>query len=126
MHAATVPFRIVNAPGQRYHPAIVAQAIATLLELFPARLAVALGSGEASNEHITGDRWPEKPARNERLLECVHVIRDLLRGEEVSVDGHVRVDRARLWTLPGEVPPLVGAALSEATARWCGGWADGL
>ena len=126
MHATAVPFRIVNAPGQRYHPAIVAQAIATLLELFPGRLAVALGTGEASNEHITGDRWPEKPARNERLLECVHVIRELLRGEEVSVDGHVRVDRAKLWTLPTEVPPLIGAALSVETARWCGAWADGL
>src|SRR5687768_6661947 len=87
MHATAVPFRIVNAPGQRYHPAIVAQALATLLELFPGRLVVALGSGEASNEHITGERWPEKPVRNERLLECVHVIRQLLQGEEVSVDG---------------------------------------
>jgi alkanesulfonate monooxygenase SsuD/methylene tetrahydromethanopterin reductase-like flavin-dependent oxidoreductase (luciferase family) len=44
----------------------------------------------------------------------------------VSVDGHVRVDRARLWTLPAEPPPLIGAALSEETARWCGSWADGL
>ena len=75
MHATSLPFGVVNAPGQRYHPAIVAQAIATLLELFPGRLAVALGSGEASNEHITGARWPDKAARNERLLECVHVIR---------------------------------------------------
>ena len=84
------------------------------------------GSGEASNEHITGDRWPDKAARNERLLECVHVIRRLLAGEEVSVDGHVRVDRAQLWTLPATPPALFGAALSVETARWCGGWADGL
>ena len=126
MHATSVPFGVVNAPGQRYHPAIVAQAIATLGDLFPRRLWVALGSGEASNEHITGDRWPSKPERNARLLECVHVIRSLLAGDEVSVDGHVRVDRARLWTLPPDLPDLVGAALSEETARWCGSWADGL
>ncbi|HEX2043177.1 MAG TPA: TIGR03885 family FMN-dependent LLM class oxidoreductase [Acidimicrobiales bacterium] len=126
MHVTSLPFGVVNAPGQRYHPAIIAQAVATLLEMFPDRLWVAMGSGEASNEHVTGDRWPEKPVRNERLLECVEVTRALLRGEEVSLDGHVRVDRARLWTLPARVPPIVGAALSVETARWCGGWADGL
>jgi alkanesulfonate monooxygenase SsuD/methylene tetrahydromethanopterin reductase-like flavin-dependent oxidoreductase (luciferase family) len=60
------------------------------------------------------------------LLECVEVTRALLRGEEVSLDGHVRVDRARLWTLPSRLPPIIGAALSLATARWCGAWADGL
>ena len=105
---------------------IIAQAIANLVEMFPDRLWVAMGSGEASNEHVTGERWPEKPIRNARLLECVEVTRALLRGEEVSRDGHVRVDRARLWTLPARVPPIVGAALSVDTARWCGGWADGL
>jgi probable non-F420 flavinoid oxidoreductase len=126
MQLAPVPFGVVNAPGQRYHPVIIAQAIATLDEMNPGRLWVALGSGEASNEHVTGDRWPPKPERNARLGECVEVIRGLLRGEEVSLDGHVRVDRARLWTLPVTPPPLVGAALSPETARWCGSWADGL
>ena len=126
MESTSLPFGVVNAPGQRYHPAIVAQAIATLDEMFPGRLWVALGSGEASNEHITGDRWPDKPARHARLRQCADVIRALLRGEEVSIDGHVRVDRARLWTLPVTVPALLGAALSVETARWCGEWADGL
>ncbi|MDD9369312.1 MAG: TIGR03885 family FMN-dependent LLM class oxidoreductase [Acidimicrobiales bacterium] len=126
MEAVRLPFGVVNAPGQRYHPVIIAQAIATLGEMYPDRLWVALGSGEASNEHVTGDRWPAKPARNARLGECVEVIRALLRGEEVSHDGHVRVDRARLWTLPAAPPALIGAALSEETARWCGGWADGM
>ena len=126
VQATSVPFGVVNAPGQRYHPVVIAQAIATLGEMYPGRLTVALGSGEASNEHVTGDPWPPKPARNARLRACVDVIRALLRGEEVSTDGHVRVDRARLWTLPAEPVPLIGAALSEETARWCGGWADGL
>lgn len=126
MQVTPVPFGVVNAPGQRYHPVVIAQAVATLDEMNPGRLWVALGSGEASNEHVTGDRWPPKSARNARLGECVEVIRGLLRGEEVSLDGHVRVDRARLWTLPETPPSLVGAALSPETARWCGSWADGL
>jgi probable non-F420 flavinoid oxidoreductase len=126
MATTSLPFRVVNAPGQRYHPAIVAQAIATLAEMFPDRLWVCLGTGEASNEHITGERWPAKPQRNARLLECVDVIRALLAGEEVTHHGLVDVDRARLWTLPEEPPPLIGAAVSEQTARWAGGWADGL
>lgn len=126
MATTSMPFRVVSAPGQRYHPAILAQAMATLAEMFPGRLAVCLGSGEASNEHITGDRWPPKPERNARLRECADVIRALLAGEEVTHHGLVEVDRARLWSRPAEPPPLYGAAVSPATARWLGGWADGL
>lgn len=126
LQATSLPFGVVNAPGQRYHPAIVAQAIGTLGAMFPGRFWAALGTGEASNEHITGEAWPRKDVRAARLRECVDVIRALLAGEEVSHDGLVRVDRARLWTRPAEPPPLVGAAVSEATARWCAGWADGL
>jgi probable non-F420 flavinoid oxidoreductase len=121
-----LPFGVVNAPGQRYHPAIVGQAAATLSAMFPDRLWVALGTGEASNEHITGDRWPRKSLRTARLEECVDVIRRLHAGEEVSHDGLVRVDRARIWTLPAVPPPLIGAAVSVGTARWAAGWADGL
>lgn len=117
---------VVNAPGQRYHPAIVAQAIATLGIMFPGRFWAALGSGEAVNEHITGDPWPAKPVREDRLQESVEIIRDLLEGEEVSRDGLVRVDRARLWSRP-EVPPrLVGAAVTPPTAQRAATWADGL
>jgi probable non-F420 flavinoid oxidoreductase len=126
MQATALPWGIVNAPGQRYHPAIVAQAAATLCELFPGRLWVALGTGEASNEHITGAPWPPKRIRNARLRECVDVIRALLAGEVVDHEGLVRVDRAKLWTLPAEPPPLIGAAVSPETARWCAEWADGL
>ena len=124
--ATRLPFRVVTAPGQRYHPAIVAQAIATLAEMFHGRLWACLGSGEASNEHITGGRWPPKAVRNARLAECAEVIRALLRGEEVTHDGLVTVDRARLWTLPPDAPLLLGAAVTAETARWIGGWADGM
>jgi probable non-F420 flavinoid oxidoreductase len=126
LQATSLPFGVVNAPGQRYHPAIVAQAAATLCEMFPGRLWVALGSGEASNEHITGEPWPSKSKRNARLRECVEVMRALFAGEVVDHEGLVRVDRACLWTRPAEPPSLVGAAVSAETARWCGGWADGL
>jgi probable non-F420 flavinoid oxidoreductase len=126
LQATRLGFGVVNAPGQRYHPAIVAQAAATLSELFPGRFWLALGSGEASNEHITGDRWPPKAERRARLGEAVAVIRALLAGETVSHDGLVTVDRARLWTLPDRPPRLIGAAVSAETARWVGGWADGL
>lgn len=126
LHATSLPFGVVNAPGQRYHPAIVAQAAATLCEMFPGRFWVALGTGEASNEHITGEPWPPKEERNARLRECVDVMRALFAGEEVSHDGRVQVDRARLWTLPAEPPPLIAAAVSAETAGWAGEWADGL
>ncbi|MBP2336279.1 putative non-F420 flavinoid oxidoreductase [Saccharothrix coeruleofusca] len=126
LQATSLPFGVVNAPGQRYHPAIIAQAIGTLAAMYPGRFWAALGTGEASNEHITGAGWPRKDVRSARLLECVEVIRALLRGEEVSHDGLITVDRARVWTLPEEPPPLIGAAVSVATARWCARWADGL
>ena len=64
--------------------------------------------------------------RTARLRECVDVIRALFAGEVVDHDGLVRVDRARLWTLPERPPALIGAAVTPETARWCGGWADGL
>ena len=126
LQATSLPFGIVNAPGQRYHPAIIAQAIATLGAMYPGRFWAALGSGENSNEHVTGAGWPAKPVREQRLLECVAVIRSLLAGEEVTHDGLVTVDRAKVWTLPEVTPKLIGAAVTESTAAWIAGWADGL
>lgn len=126
MQATSLPFGTVNAPGERYHPVIIAQAIATLNVMFPERFWVALGSGEALNEHITGNFWPLKATRNERLRECAGIIRALLAGETVTHDGLVTVHEARLWSLPGTMPTLIGAALSEETARHIGTWADGM
>lgn len=126
LQSTGLSFGVVNAPGQRYHPAIVAQAIGTLAAMYPGRFWTALGTGEAANEHITGDGWPRKSLRNARLRECVDVIRALLAGEEVSHDGLVTVDRAKLWTLPHVQPALIGAAVSVETAGWVAEWADGL
>jgi len=121
-----LPFGVVAAPGQRYHPAVLAQAIATLGAMFPGRFWAALGSGEAMNEHVTGERWPTKAERDDRLRECVAVIRALLAGEEVTHHGLVTVDRARVWSLPDVPPRLVGPAVTPATARRHADWADGL
>jgi coenzyme F420-dependent glucose-6-phosphate dehydrogenase len=126
MQATNLPFGVVNAPGDRYHPAIIAQAIGTLGVMFPERFWVALGSGEALNEHITGNPWPVKAERNARLKECAEIIRALLKGETVTHDGRVTVREARLWTRPEVMPRIIGAALSEPTAREIGGWADGM
>ncbi len=126
LQATDLPLGVVTAPGQRYHPAVIAQAIATLAEMFPGRFWAPLGSGEAVNEHVTGERWPIKAERDGRLLECVDVIRALLRGEEVTHAGRIRVDRARVWSLPEVAPALVGAAVSAETARTVSTWADGL
>jgi coenzyme F420-dependent glucose-6-phosphate dehydrogenase len=126
LEATSFPFSMVNAPGQRYHPAIVAQAIGTLTQMYPGRLEVAFGSGEAINEKITGDPWPKKSIRNQRLLECVHIIRKLLKGKTVSHHGFVKIQDATLFTRPSILPKLLGAAITEQTARWVGSWADGL
>jgi coenzyme F420-dependent glucose-6-phosphate dehydrogenase len=126
MQAIDRPFGIVSAPGYRYHPAVLAQAAATLAEMHPGRLWVALGSGEAVNESITGLPWPEKPERNARLRECVAIFRALLAGETVTHRGRITVTEARLYTRPGLPVPLFGAAVSQETARFCGSWADGL
>ena len=126
LQATKIPHGVVNAPGDRYHPAIIAQAAATLAEMFPRRFWLAIGSGEALNEHVTGNPWPPKPERNERLRECADVIRALWRGETVTHRGRVVVEEAKLYSRPATPPRLLGAAVSEETARWVASWADGL
>jgi probable non-F420 flavinoid oxidoreductase len=124
--ATEIPFGIVTAPGQRYHPAIVAQAGATLAEMFPGRFWMAVGSGQMLNESITGDKWPDKEQRNLRLRECADIMRRLWTGETVTHRGLVNVESARLYSLPDRPPMIIGAALTPATAHWLGSWADGL
>ncbi|MET9297231.1 TIGR03885 family FMN-dependent LLM class oxidoreductase [Streptomyces sp. NPDC003077] len=121
-----LPMGVVTAPGQRYHPAVLAQAAATLAQMFPGRLWVGLGTGQALNEHVTGEPWPAKEVRTRRLEACVEVIRALFAGETVSHDGLVRVDRARLWSLPERPPILLAAAVTPGSAARAARWADGL
>lgn len=121
-----LPAGVVNAPVGRYHPAIIAQAAATLSEMFAQRFWIAVGSGEALNERIVDDPWPEKPARNARLREAVDVMRALWAGQTVTHRGAFVVREAKLYTRPVQPPAVYAAALSVDTARWAGEWADGL
>lgn len=127
LQATSIPIGVLAIPGGwRYHPAVVAQAGATLAEMFPGRFWMAPGSGEALNEQIVGERWPTKEERNARLLEAVEIIRALWAGETVTHHGLLHVEEAKLYSLPETPPPLIGPALSPETAEWMGGWADGL
>ena len=126
MSRVDASFGVVNSPVGRYHPAVIAQAVATLASMFPDRFWIAVGSGEAINECITGEEWPSKDARNRRLLEAVDVMRALWRGETVHHRGAFRVEHAQLFTRPESPPQVFVAALSEATAKWGAQWADGL
>lgn len=126
MQACDLPFGSIAAPGYRTHPAVLAQAAATLAEMFPGRFWLALGSGEAVNEAITGLPWPEKAERNARLKECAEIIRALFDGEEVTHRGRVTVIGAKLYTRPGTPVPLLAGAVSKETAAEVAGWADGL
>jgi probable non-F420 flavinoid oxidoreductase len=126
LQATPMSFGTVCAPGQRYHPAIIAQAAATLAEMYPERLWLALGSGEALNESITGQPWPPKEERQARLQECADMMRALWAGETVTRRGLVSAQNARLYVRPDATPLLLGAAISPDTARWVGEWADGM
>jgi probable non-F420 flavinoid oxidoreductase len=126
LQATSLSFGTVTAPGWRYAPAILAQAAATLASMYPGRLWVACGTGEALNERITGRPWPPKDERNEHLRECVRIMRALWAGETVTTRGRIRLVEAKLYTRPERPPMVLGAALSEETARFVAGWADGL
>lgn len=126
MQATNLEFGVVNAPGQRYHPAIIAQAVATLDEMFPGRFWIANGSGQALNENITGEKWPPKEKRNTRLEESVKVMRELWKGDYVTHHGIINIENAKLFTPPTQTPTVFGAAITPKTAAWLADWADGL
>ncbi|MER6471658.1 LLM class F420-dependent oxidoreductase [Streptomyces collinus] len=97
----------VTCPTVRIHPAVLAQAAATTAVMTGGRFRLGVGTGEALNEHILGDRWPPLPVRLEMLEEAVQVMRRLFTGEEVSHHGpHYTVENARLYTVPDEPVPI--------------------
>lgn len=124
--ATGMSFGTVCAPGDRYHPAVIAQSAATLADLYPERFWLAVGTGEALNENITGVGWPTKAQRKERLAECVEIMRQLWAGKTVSHDGLVKVKAAKLYSRPTVSPLLIGACLTPESAEWIGTWADGM
>jgi G6PDH family F420-dependent oxidoreductase len=117
----------VTPPGFRYHPAILAQAAATLEAMFPGRFYLGLGAGEALNEHIVGDYWPEAPVRLERLMESIEIIEKLFTGKKIKHRGaHFNVESARLYTLPPSPPPIYVATSGPVMAMRTGKFTDGI
>jgi G6PDH family F420-dependent oxidoreductase len=117
----------VVCPTVRIHPAVIAQAAATTAAMMPGRFWLGLGSGEALNEHITGEPWPPATLRIDMLAEAVQVIRMLFDGDEVSFWGdHFTVENARLFTLPDPLPPIYLAAGGQESAYIAGEISDGL
>ena len=117
----------VTCPSFRMHPAIVAQAAATLEVMYPGRTWLGLGSGEALNEHAFGGYWPEAPERINRMFEAIEIISKLFSGKEVKHEGRFfKMETCRLWTLPDKTPPIYIATAGLVTAKRTGQFADGL
>lgn len=117
----------VTPPGYRYHPAVLAQAAATLEAMYPGRFYLGLGAGEALNEHIVGDYWPEAPVRLERLMESIEIIQRLFSGKVVKHRGnHFTVESAKLYTLPDNPPPIYVATSGPIMAGRTGKFTDGI
>jgi coenzyme F420-dependent glucose-6-phosphate dehydrogenase len=111
----------VTCPMIRIHPAVIAQAAATSALLLEDRFFLGVGTGENLNEHVLGDRWPSYDERAEMLEEAVAVMRQLWEGGLVSHRGrHYTVDRARLYSVPDEPPPVAIAAAGPESAMLAG------
>jgi G6PDH family F420-dependent oxidoreductase len=117
----------VTPPGYRYHPAIIAQAAATLEAMFPGRFYLGLGAGEALNEHIVGEYWPEAPVRLERLMESIEIIEALFTGKVVKHRGaHFTLESTKLYTMPENPPPIYVATSGPIMAGRTGRYTDGI
>jgi coenzyme F420-dependent glucose-6-phosphate dehydrogenase len=117
----------VTAPTVRIHPAIIAQAAATSAAMMPGRFFLGVGSGEALNEHITGERWPETEIRLEMLEESIAVMRLLWQGGNQSHHGkYYTVENARLYTLPEQPVQIMIGASGPKAAELAGRLGDGL
>ncbi len=121
----------VTAPTFRWHPAMVAQASATMAAMYPGRHWLGLGSGEALNEHLLGAYWPEVPERINRMFEAIEIITKLfdasLAGKDVKHRGEFyQLESTRLWTMPEQPPEIYVATAGPVTAKRAGRNADGL
>jgi len=118
----------VLTPTYRYHPAIVAQAFATLGAMFPGRIVLGLGTGESLNEvPATGMQWPEMKERFARLREAVTLIRRLWNEERLTFEGtYYRTRRATIYDRPSMSIPIYVAAGGPQVARYAGRAGDGM
>lgn len=118
---------LVTCPTVRTHPAVVAQAAATSAVLTGGRFRFGVGTGEALNEHITGEIWPRADIRSDMLEEAVEIIRMLFTGDLVDYDGiYYTVDNARLYTVPDTPIPIHVSAFGPKAAELAGAIGDGL
>lgn len=117
----------VTCPILRQHPALVAQAAATSAVLLgEGRFRLGVGTGEALNEHVLGDTWPEADVRLEMLEEAVELIRALWSGDAVSHRGrHYRVQNARIWTRPASPPEILVSAFGPKAVELAARIGDG-
>jgi G6PDH family F420-dependent oxidoreductase len=116
----------VTCPTVRIHPAIIAQAGATSAVLTRGKFVLGVGSGEALNEHILGDRWPKTDVRLEMLDEAIQVLRELWKGGFVDHHGpHYDVEHARVYTLPDEPVPVYVSGFGPKSTRLAGRIGDG-
>ncbi len=117
----------VTCPSFRQHPAIIAQAAATMAAMYPGRFWLGLGSGEALNEHIVAGYWPEVAERISRMFESIEIIRKLFSGKDVKHAGEFyKMETMRLWTMPDKPPPIYVATAGPVTAEKTGKFCDGL
>lgn len=117
---------LVTCPTVRLHPVVTAQAAATSGVLLDGRFALGVGTGEALNEHVHGDRWPSFAERADMLEEAVGVMRALFTGRQVSHRGrHYTVDNARLYTVPADPPPVLVSGFGPNAAELAGRIGDG-
>jgi len=108
----------VTCPTVRYHPAIIAQAAATLAIISDGRFTLGVGAGERLNEHVVGHGFPGVAERHERFREALEIIRLLWQGGYRSYEGkHLRLEDARVFDLPEELPVIAVAASGSASAR---------
>jgi TAT-translocated FGD2 family F420-dependent dehydrogenase len=116
----------VTCPTLRYNPAVVAEAFASLSLLYPGRVFLGVGSGEALNEEAVTGVWPKWQERWDRLIEAIAIIRQLWTGEEVSHKGTFYTVNARLCDTPTKPIPLLTAANGKKSMRLAGIHGDGL
>jgi len=116
----------VTCPLIRIHPAIIAQAAATAQVMMEGRFYLGLGTGEELNEHVVGARWPGPQERLEMLEEAIEILRLLWQGGYQTHRGkHYTVERARIYTLPEQLPEICVAAAQPNAAELAGRIGDG-
>jgi coenzyme F420-dependent glucose-6-phosphate dehydrogenase len=117
----------VTCPIARIHPAVLAQAAATTQCMFEGRFWFGVGTGEALNEHILGEHWPEASIRLEMLEEAVEIMRLLWDGEQHSYYGtYFTVENARIFTVPDAPPPIMVSAFGPKAMEVAARVGDGL